>query len=71
MVSFTGLQKKRYKIICEEKHFLLINTCFKVKLIHGYKADDALVEIKRRGEHIRTEDVLAKLEVGETNWHWF
>jgi kynureninase len=35
---------------------------------HGYKADDALVEIKRRdGEHnIRTEDVLAKInEVGD------
>jgi kynureninase len=36
---------------------------------HGYKADDALVEIKRRdGEHnIRTEDVLAKINEVETN----
>jgi kynureninase len=34
---------------------------------HGYKADDALVEIKRRdGHNIRTEDVLAKInEVGD------
>jgi kynureninase len=61
MVSFTGLQKRDTKSFVR-KSILLINTCFKVNF-HGYKADDALVEIKRRdGEHnIRTEDVLAKL----------
>jgi kynureninase len=32
---------------------------------HGYKTEDAIVEIKRRdGEHnIRLEDVLAKIEI--------
>jgi kynureninase len=47
-----------------KKHFLLINTCFKVKHFHGYKADDALVEIKRREHNIRT-DVLSWQKINE------
>jgi kynureninase len=69
MVSFYRPTKKRYRIICEEKAFPSDQYMFQSQVnFHGYKADDALVEIKRRdGEHnIRTEDVLAKIkEVGD------
>jgi kynureninase len=69
MVSFYRPTKKRYKIICEEKAFPSDQYMFQSQVnFHGYKADDALVEIKRRdGEHnIRTEDVLDKIkEVGD------
>jgi kynureninase len=69
MVSFYRPTKKRYKIICEEKAFPSDQYMFQSQVnFHGYKADDALVEIKRRdGEHnIRTEDILAKInEVGD------
>ncbi|WP_016988615.1 kynureninase [Flavobacterium sp. ACAM 123] len=69
MVSFYRPTKKRYKIICEEKAFPSDQYMFQSQVnFHGYNADDALVEIKRRdGEHnIRTEDVLAKIkEVGD------
>jgi kynureninase len=69
MVSFYRPTKERYKIICEEKAFPSDQYMFQSQVnFHGYKADDALVEIKRRdGEHnIRTEDVLAKInEVGD------
>jgi kynureninase len=64
MVSFYRPTKKRYKIICEEKAFPSDQYMFQSQVnFHGYKADDALVEIKRRdGEHnIRTEDILAKI----------
>jgi kynureninase len=66
MVSFYRPTKKRYKIICEEKHSSDQYMFQSQVNFHGYKADDAL-EIKRRdGEHIRTEDVLAKInEVGD------
>jgi kynureninase len=69
MVSFYRPTKKRYKIICEEKAFPSDQYMFQSQVnFHGYNADDALVEIKRRdGEHnIRTQDVLAKIkEVGD------
>jgi kynureninase len=69
MVSFYRPTKTRYKIICEEKAFPSDQYMFQSQVnFHGYKAEDALVEIKRRdGEHnIRTEDVLAKIkEVGD------
>jgi kynureninase len=69
MVSFYRPTKKRYKIICEEKAFPSDQYMFQSQVnFHGYKADDALIEIKRReGEHnIRLEDVLAKIkEVGD------
>lgn len=69
MVSFYRPTKKRFKIICEEKAFpsdqYMINSQIR---FHGFKADNALVEIrKREGEHHwRTEDVVNKInEVGE------
>jgi kynureninase len=69
MVSFYRPTKKRYRIICEEKAFPSDQYMFQSQVnFHGYKADDALIEIKRReGEHnIRLEDVLAKIkEVGD------
>jgi kynureninase len=68
MVSFYRPTKSRYKIICEEKAFPSDQYMFQSQVdFHGYKSEDAIVEIKRReGEHnIRLEDVLAKIaEVG-------
>ena len=69
MVSFYRPTKTRYKIICEEKAFPSDQYMFQSQVnFHGYKTEDAIVEIKRReGEHnIRLEDILAKIEeVGE------
>lgn len=69
MVSFYRPTAKRYKIICEEKAFPSDQYMFQSQVhFHGYKPEDAIVEIKRReGEHnIRIEDILAKIEeVGE------
>ena len=69
MVSFYRPTKTRYKIICEEKAFPSDQYMFQSQVnFHGYKTDDAIIEIKRRdGEHnIRLEDVLAKInEVGD------
>lgn len=69
MVSFYRPTQKRYKIICEEKAFPSDQYMFQSQVnFHGYKTDDAIIEIKRReGEHnIRLEDVLAKInEVGD------
>jgi kynureninase len=69
MVSFYRPTKTRYKIICEEKAFPSDQYMFQSQVhFHGYKPEDAIVEIKRReGEHnIRLEDVLDKIaEVGE------
>ena len=69
MVSFYRPTKTKYKIICEEKAFPSDQYMFQSQVhFHGYKPEDAIVEIKRRnGEHnIRLEDVAAKIEeVGE------
>ena len=69
MVSLYRPTKTRYKIICEEKAFPSDQYMFQSQVhFHGYKPEDAIVEIKRRnGEHnIRLEDVAAKIEeVGE------
>ncbi|MFW0739130.1 kynureninase [Flavobacterium sp. T12S277] len=65
MVSFYQPTATRYKIICEEKAFPSDQYMFQSQVhFHGYKAEDAIVEIKRRdGEHnIRLEDILAKIE---------
>jgi kynureninase len=45
--------KSRYKIICEEKAFPSDQYMFQSQVdFHGYKSEDAIVEIKReRGEH--------------------
>jgi len=69
MVSFYRPTKTRYKIICEEKAFPSDQYMFQSQVIHhGYKPEDAIVEIKRReGEHnIRLEDIISKInEVGD------
>lgn len=69
MVSFYRPTKTRYKIICEEKAFPSDQYMFQSQVnFHGYKPEDAIVEIKRReGEHnIRHEDIIAKInEVGD------
>lgn len=65
MVSFYQPSKTRFKIICEEKAFPSDQYMFQGQVhFHGYKPEDAIVEIKRReGEHnIRLEDVVAKIE---------
>lgn len=69
MVSFYKPTTKRYKIICEEKAFPSDQYMFQSQVnFHGFKPEDAIVEIKRReGEHnIRLEDIIAKInEVGD------
>ncbi len=69
MVSFYQPTSKRFKIICEEKAFPSDQYLFQSQVrFHGYKPEDAIVEVKRRdGEHnIRLEDVVAKInEVGD------
>ncbi len=69
MVSFYQPSATRYKIICEEKAFPSDQYMFQSQVaFHGYKPEEAIVEIKRReGEHnIRLEDIIAKInEVGE------
>ncbi len=69
MVSFYQPTATRYKIICEEKAFPSDQYMFQSQVaFHGYKPEEAIVEIKRReGEHnIRLEDIIAKInEVGE------
>jgi kynureninase len=65
MVSFYQPSKTRFKIICEEKAFPSDQYMFQGQVhFHGYKPEEAIVEVKRReGEHnIRLEDVLAKIE---------
>lgn len=69
MVSFYRPDKKRYKIICEEKAFpsdqYMIASQVK---FHGFDPANAVVEVKKRpGEHhFRTEDILATIkEVGD------
>jgi len=69
MVSFYRPEGKRYKIICEEKAFPSDQYMISSQVrFHGFKPEDAIVEIKKRdGEHnFRTEDILSKIdEVGE------
>jgi kynureninase len=69
MVSFYRPTKTRYKIICEEKAFPSDQYMFQSQVnFHGYKNEEAIVEIKRReSEHnIRLEDILSKIEeIGE------
>jgi len=65
MVSFYRPDKKRYKILCEEKAFPSDQYMLQSQLkFHGIDPDEALVEVKKRdGEHYwRTEDIIAKIE---------
>ncbi len=69
MVSFYRPTPKKFKILCEAKAFPSDQYMLQSQVsFHGYKPEDAIVEIQRReGEHnIRLEDVLAKIdEVGD------
>lgn len=69
MVSFYIPTKKRYKIICEEKAFPSDQYLIQSQVrFHGLEADDAIVEVKKRGgeNYWRTEDIIAKInEVGD------
>ena len=69
MVSFYRPEKKKYKIICEEKAFPSDQYMIASQLrFHGLSPKEALVEVKKRkGEHhFRTEDIIATIrEVGE------
>lgn len=65
MVSFYQPTKKRYKILCEEKAFPSDQYMLQSQVkFHGFNPEDALVEVKKREgeEHLRTEDILAKIE---------
>ncbi|MDQ2720828.1 MAG: kynureninase [Bacteroidota bacterium] len=65
LISFYRPDKKRYKIICEEKAFpsdqYAIESHFK---LHGIRSSDALIEIApRAGEHsIRNEDIISTIK---------
>ena len=49
MVSFYRPTKTRYKIICEEKAFPSDQYMFQSQVhFHGFKSEDAIVEVKRR-----------------------
>ena len=69
MVSFYRPDKKRFKILCEEKAFpsdqYMLNSQIR---FHGLDPENTLVEVKKRpGEHHwRTEDILDKIvELGD------
>lgn len=69
MVSFYRPNKKRFKIICEEKAFPSDQYMLQSQVrFHGFDPDNAIVEIKKRpGEDFwHTQDVLDKInEVGD------
>jgi kynureninase len=61
MISFYRPDKKRYKIICEEKAFPSDQYAIQSQLeLHGLNSSDALIEVKiKSGEHsVRNEDVI-------------
>ncbi len=69
MVSFYRPDKKRFKILCEEKAFPSDQYMLQSQVrFHGFDPEEAIVTVnKRDGENFwRTEDVVAKIhEVGE------
>jgi kynureninase len=65
MVSFYTPDKKRFKIICEEKAFPSDQYMLQSQIrFHGFDPSEAIVEVKKReGEHAwKTEDFIAKIE---------
>ena len=65
MVSFYTPDKKRFKIICEEKAFPSDQYMLQSQVrFHGFDPSEAIVEVKKReGEHAwKTEDFIAKIE---------
>ncbi|HUZ57771.1 MAG TPA: kynureninase [Hanamia sp.] len=65
LITFYRPDKKRYKIICEEKAFPSDQYAIASHLqLHGYNLPDALIELKPRiGEHtIRNEDIISAIK---------
>ncbi len=65
MVSFYRPNKKRFKILCEEKAFPSDQYMLQSQVrFHGLNPEDVIVEVKKRkGEHFwRTEDIIDKIE---------
>ena len=65
MVSFYRPDKKRFKIICEEKAFPSDQYALESQVrFHGFDPAEAIVEVgPRAGQHcIRHEDILAEIE---------
>ena len=65
LITFYRPDKKRYKIICEEKAFPSDQYAIQSHLeLHGYDIADALIKLKsREDEHsIRNEDILSAIE---------
>lgn len=65
MVSFYRPTPTRYKIMMEVSAFPSDQYAMETQaLFHGYKPDDAIIELKpREGEYtLRTEDILAQIE---------
>ncbi|TDQ30737.1 kynureninase [Zeaxanthinibacter enoshimensis] len=69
MVSFYRPDKKRFKILCEEKAFPSDQYMLQSQVrFHGFDPEEAVVTVnKREGENFwRTEDIVAKIhEVGD------
>ncbi len=65
LITFYRPEKKRYKIICEEKAFPSDQYAIDSHLqLHGYNPSEALIEVKPRvGEHcIRNEDIISAIK---------
>jgi kynureninase len=61
MVSFYRPNKKRYKILCEEKSFPSDTYALESQIkFHGYDPKDALIRISpaKENQHISTEDII-------------
>lgn len=66
LVSFYRPDKKRFKIICEQKPFPSDTYAFASQIrFHGFDPAKALIELKpREGEYtLRTEDILAQIDL--------
>jgi len=65
LITFYKPEKKRYKIVCEEKAFPSDQYAIESQLkLHGYDSADALIELKpREGEHVlRNDDIISTIE---------
>ncbi len=65
LITFYRPDKKRYKIICEEKAFPSDQYAIDSHLkLHGYNSNDALIEVKvQPGEHsIKNEDIISTIK---------
>ena len=65
LITFYRPDKKRYKIICEEKAFPSDQYAIQSHLkLHGFNSKDALIELKpRKGEHVlRNDDIISTIK---------